>query len=107
MCRAACAPTDVHPTRITAAQIAAKAFIKDQPSKVKIGIVAFSGAAFLVQAPTTDTVALDQAIDSLRPEYDRHRLGRADIAADHFPGECSSTPWCRVSAARNSPAAWR
>ena len=59
---------DVHPTRITAAQIAAKAFVKDRPAKVKIGIVAFSGAAFLVQPPTDDNVALNQAIDSLAPE---------------------------------------
>jgi len=59
---------DVHPTRITAAQIAAKAFVNDRPSKVKIGIVAFSGAAFLVQPPTDDNVALNQAIDSLMPE---------------------------------------
>ena len=59
---------DVHPTRITAAQVAAKAFVNDRPTKVKIGIVAFSGAAFLVQSPTDDNVALNQAIDSLMPE---------------------------------------
>lgn len=59
---------DVHPTRITAAQIAARAFVNDRPSKVKIGIVAFSGAAFLVQSPTSDNVALNQAIDTLTPE---------------------------------------
>ena len=59
---------DVNPTRITAAQIAAKAFLKDRPANVKVGIVAFSGAAFVVQQPTTDTVALTQAVDSLMPE---------------------------------------
>ena len=59
---------DVHPTRITAAQVAAKAFVNDRPTKVKIGIVAFSGAAFLVQSPTDDNAALNQAIDSLMPE---------------------------------------
>lgn len=59
---------DVSPTRITAAQLAAKAFVNDRPSKVKIGIVAFSGAAFLVQSPTSDNAALNQAIDSLTPE---------------------------------------
>ncbi|HWF63675.1 MAG TPA: VWA domain-containing protein [Rhizomicrobium sp.] len=59
---------DVQPTRITAAQIAAKAFVNDRPSKVKIGIVAFSGAAFVVQTPTDDNVALNQAIDGLMPE---------------------------------------
>ena len=59
---------DVNPTRITAAQIAAKAFLKDRPANVKVGIVAFSGAAFVVQQPTTDTLALTQAVDSLTPE---------------------------------------
>jgi Ca-activated chloride channel homolog len=59
---------DVHPTRITAAQLAAKTFVNARPSQVKIGIVAFSGSAFLVQPPTNDNVALNQAIDGLIPE---------------------------------------
>jgi Ca-activated chloride channel family protein len=59
---------DVNPTRITAAQVAAKEFVKDRPRSVKIGIVAFSGGAFLVQAPTADNQDLNNAIDSLRPE---------------------------------------
>lgn len=59
---------DVNPTRITAAQRAAKEFVKERPRSVRIGLVAFSGGAFLVQSPTTNNIALDQAIDSLRPE---------------------------------------
>ena len=59
---------DVHPTRITAAQRAAKAFVKERPRQVKIGLVAFSGGAFLVQAPTDNNVDLDTAIDNLQPE---------------------------------------
>ena len=59
---------DVNPTRITAAQRAAKSFVKQRPHSVKIGLVAFSGGAFLVQAPTADNVELDMAIDQLRPE---------------------------------------
>ncbi len=59
---------DVHPTRITAAQLAAREFVKDRPRQVKIGLVAFSGGAFLVQAPTADNQMLEEAIDSLRPE---------------------------------------
>ncbi len=59
---------DVNPTRITAAQRAAKEFVKERPRQVKIGLVAFSGGAFLVQSPTADNIALDEAIDSLRPE---------------------------------------
>ena len=58
---------DVNPTRITAAQVAAKEFVKNRPRQVKIGIVAFSGGAFLVQAPTDNNIDLNAAIDSLRP----------------------------------------
>ncbi|HET7085123.1 MAG TPA: VWA domain-containing protein [Rhizomicrobium sp.] len=55
--------SDVNPTRIAAAQAAAKAYIKDQPRDVRIGIVAFAATALLVQTPTTDHVALNSAID--------------------------------------------
>jgi Ca-activated chloride channel family protein len=54
---------DVNPTRIAAAQAAAKAYIKDQPRDVRIGIVAFAATALLVQTPTTDHAALNGAID--------------------------------------------
>lgn len=55
---------DVEPSRIVAAQTAAKEFIRSQPADVQIGIVAFAAAAVLVQAPTIDREALYQAIDS-------------------------------------------
>jgi Ca-activated chloride channel family protein len=55
--------TDVNPSRIMAAETAAKAYIKDQPRDVRIGIVAFAATALLVQSPTTDHVALSSAID--------------------------------------------
>jgi Ca-activated chloride channel family protein len=54
---------DVDPNRIVAAQKAAKEFIKGQPRDVRIGIVGFAGAAFLVQAPTTNKDDLNAAID--------------------------------------------
>ena len=60
--------TDVKPNRLIAAQRAAKAFIKDQPDYVRIGIVAFSGTAFLVQAPTGSRQELTDAIDRLELE---------------------------------------
>ena len=37
--------TDVNPSRIAAAETAAKAYIKDQPRDVRIGIVAFAATA--------------------------------------------------------------
>ena len=54
---------DVNPSRIEAAQTAAKQYIKDQPKDVQIGIVAFAATAFLVQNPTTDRTSLNAAID--------------------------------------------
>jgi Ca-activated chloride channel homolog len=61
---------DVEPTRIIAAQDAARAFIGEQPPNVRIGIVAFGGTASLVQAPTTNR-------DDLIAAVDRFQLQRA------------------------------
>ena len=55
--------TDVTPSRVEAAQAAAKQYIKSQPKDVVIGIVAFAATAFLVQSPTVDHTALFNAID--------------------------------------------
>ena len=54
---------DVDPSRIVAAQAAAKQYVKDQPKDVLIGIVAFAATALLVQNPTTDRLSLNAAID--------------------------------------------
>jgi Ca-activated chloride channel homolog len=55
--------TDVEPNRITAAQLAAKAFVADQPSNVRIGVVSFAGTASVVQAPTHNRDDIIAAID--------------------------------------------
>ena len=57
---------DVEPTRLAAAQEAAKSFIAEQPSDVRIGIVAFAGSASIVQKPTSDRRDLKDAIDRLQ-----------------------------------------
>jgi Ca-activated chloride channel homolog len=54
---------DVKPSRIEAAQAAAKQYVKDQPKDVLIGIVAFAATALTVQNPTTDRLALNAAIE--------------------------------------------
>jgi Ca-activated chloride channel family protein len=54
---------DVEPTRLAAAQAAAKAFVRDQPSDVRIGIVTFAGTATVVQPPTRNKDDLTAAID--------------------------------------------
>ncbi len=54
---------DVQPSRLQAAQAAAKAFIADLPARTKVGIVAFAGTAAVVQAPTFSHDDLVAAID--------------------------------------------
>ena len=72
--------SDVLPSRLEAAQAAARDFVKDQPADVLIGIVSFAGTALLVQAPTRDKDALTGAIDRL--QLDRHTaIGSGIIAA--------------------------
>ncbi|MEP6607780.1 MAG: VWA domain-containing protein [Burkholderiaceae bacterium] len=55
--------TDVEPTRISAAQVAAKAFIEDLPGNVRLGIVSFAGTANVVQTPTDNKQDMLDAID--------------------------------------------
>ena len=57
--------TDIAPTRLEAAEEAAIAFVTSQQSHTQIGIVAFSGFAAIVQAPTSDQQTLIDAIKSL------------------------------------------
>jgi Ca-activated chloride channel family protein len=57
---------DVKPTRLAAAQAAARAFVKDTPSSTRIGLVTFAGSAALVQPPTRDHGDVLAAIDQLQ-----------------------------------------
>ena len=56
---------DVQPSRIEAAQAAARRFVQAQPGQVKLGVVSMAGSAALIQAPTLQRDDLLQAIDSL------------------------------------------
>ena len=57
--------TDIAPSRLEAAEDAAVGFVTSQTANTQIGIVAFSGFAAVVQAPTTDQRTLVDAIRSL------------------------------------------
>ena len=54
---------DVQPNRISAAQAAAKAFVAEQPSNVRIGVVSFAATASVVQMPTRNREDILAAID--------------------------------------------
>lgn len=98
---------DVAPSRIEASKAAAKTFIKDQPRDVRIGIVAFAGTAFLVQAPTTDRDQLTEAID--RFELQRGTAtgsGMLVALQTLFPDETfdiGQPPWAREEAPAGAP----
>lgn len=55
--------SDVAPTRISAAQQAARSFIGNLPASARLGIVSFAGAATLVQPPTDNRQDMLEAID--------------------------------------------
>jgi Ca-activated chloride channel family protein len=57
--------TDIEPTRLVAAEQAASSFVESQGAGTQIGVVAFSGFAELVQAPTDDREVLLDVIRSL------------------------------------------
>lgn len=60
---------DLKPSRIEAAQQAAKQFIQDKPSRLRVGLVTAAGTAALVQAPTEERDALLKALDYLPLQY--------------------------------------
>ena len=60
--------SDIEPSRIEAAQEAARAFVRSQPRNVRIGVVAFAGTATVVQAPTTEREDIFAAINRFRAQ---------------------------------------
>jgi Ca-activated chloride channel homolog len=60
--------TDLAPTRIVAAQNAAKAFVEAQPRHVKVGVVGIAASAALVQTPTDNREQIIQALTRLEPQ---------------------------------------
>jgi Ca-activated chloride channel homolog len=54
--------TDVAPSRLVAARRAAEAFLAEVPDRVRVGGVVFNHRAEAVQSPTTDRVALRDAL---------------------------------------------
>src|SRR5688572_18766035 len=59
---------DLKPSRMEAAKQAASAFVREQPSTVKIGVVAFSDNAVVTLKPTNAEEEVLAAIDRLAPQ---------------------------------------
>jgi Ca-activated chloride channel family protein len=57
--------TDVAPTRIDAAKVAARRFVRSIPKKLQVGLVSFSGSTSLLVPPTNDRNAVVTGITGL------------------------------------------
>jgi len=58
--------TDVEPTRLAAAQAAAKSFADQLTPGVNLGLVSFAGTAAVLVSPTTDRASVRRAVDGLK-----------------------------------------
>lgn len=90
---------DMKPNRMEVAKIAARAFVEKQPPNVRIGVVAFSDNAAIVQAPTIDREAILGAINRLQPQrgtaIGRGILTSLDALVDPPPQLASAPPSSR------------
>jgi Ca-activated chloride channel homolog len=60
--------TDVAPSRLIAAEQAAMIFLDQVPAKFRVGVVSFAGTAQVLARPTTDRVAVQDAVASLNAD---------------------------------------
>jgi Ca-activated chloride channel family protein len=80
------ASTDIVPTRAAAANAAARTFIAASPAGTKIGIIAFAGAAGIVQPLSADHEAVSQSLDQVPLPNGATAIGDAlQLAARNLP----------------------
>jgi Ca-activated chloride channel family protein len=77
---------DVKPTRMVAAQEAAKAFLAEVPAHIEVGLITFAGTAQVAQQATRDRPAVVAAIDAIQMQYGT-AIGNAIVVclAELFP----------------------
>lgn len=95
--------TDVAPSRLVAAQAAAKSFVNQLPASINLGLISFAGTAAVLVPPSTDREAVTRAIDALKLS-ESTATGEAIIAAlqaiDSFsravPGDVEGPPPAQI-----------
>jgi Ca-activated chloride channel homolog len=77
---------DVQPTRMVAAQEAAKAFLAEVPKHIEVGLITFAGSAQVAQRATIDRPALVGAVDAIQMQMGT-AIGNAIVVclAELFP----------------------
>jgi Ca-activated chloride channel homolog len=85
--------TDVRPTRLGAAQQAARRFLAGVPNAVRVGALEFARRPTVLQSPTTDHALTRTAENGLRPGGGGTAIGDAITTAlrvlDAVPGQAS------------------
>ena len=79
---------DVKPTRLAAAQDAAKLFLRDLPKDIEVGLVTFAGSSQVAQRATLDRASLVAAIDAFQMQM-HTAVGNAIVLclAELFPDQ--------------------
>ena len=80
--------TDVKPTRLAAAQDAAKLFLRDLPKDIEVGLVTFAGSSQVAQRATLDRASLVAAIEAFQMQM-HTAVGNAIVLclAELFPDQ--------------------
>ena len=61
--------SDVKPTRMAAAQDAAKLFLRELPRNVEVGLITFAASSQVVQRATLDRDAVETAVNGLQMQF--------------------------------------
>jgi Ca-activated chloride channel homolog len=77
---------DVKPTRLAAAQEAAKLFLRELPKRIEVGLITFAGSSQVAQRATLDRESLVAAIDAFQMQM-HTAVGNAIVLclAELFP----------------------
>jgi Ca-activated chloride channel family protein len=96
---------DVQPSRMVAAQEAAKAFLAEVPKHIEVGLVTFAGSAQVAQRATIDRPAIVGAIDAIQMQYGT-AIGNAIVVclSELFPDQGIDLGEMTFGAARRDPA---
>jgi Ca-activated chloride channel homolog len=80
--------TDVKPSRMEAAQAAAKLFLRELPKNIEVGLVTFAGSSQVAQRATLDRESLVTAIDAFQMQM-HTAVGNAIVLclAELFPDQ--------------------
>ena len=98
--------TDVKPSRLEAAQRAAKQFLAGVPSTVQVGSLQFARRPIVLQSPSTDHALTQAAIAQLHPGGGGTAIGDAITTAMRVLHGPSRT-WRQASAERDRAAVRR